>query len=97
MGIHCVHYIEQKDCTAGFDAGGILEIPDCRVEGPSSSTLYGGGGCAQHQEDSVDRRGEGPSSSTLQYMVVVDVRNTSRRILLAVEGRAPLVVLYMVS
>ena len=70
---------------------------DCRGEGPSSSTLYGGGGCAQHQEDSVDRRGEGPSSSTLQYMVVVDVRNTSRRILLAVEGRAPLVVLYMVS
>ena len=26
MGIRCVHYIEQKDCTAGLDAVGIWEI-----------------------------------------------------------------------
>ena len=27
-GVHCVHYIEQKDCTARFATGGIWEIPD---------------------------------------------------------------------
>ena len=27
VGIRCVHYIEQKDCTAGLRARGILEIP----------------------------------------------------------------------
>ena len=46
MGIHCEHYsyIEQKDCTAGLDAGGIWKIPYTKVnqvysgEGPSRCT-----------------------------------------------------------
>ena len=45
----CIHYIEQKDWTAGLDAGGIWEIPftkvnqlhrpDCTGEGPSIGVL----------------------------------------------------------
>ena len=27
-GVHCVHYIEQKDCSARFATGAIWEIPD---------------------------------------------------------------------
>ena len=27
-GVHCEHYIEQKDCTARFATGAISEIPD---------------------------------------------------------------------
>ena len=27
-GVHCVHYIEEKDCTARFATGAISEIPD---------------------------------------------------------------------
>ena len=26
-----VHYIEQKDCSAGLDAGGISEIPQTKL------------------------------------------------------------------
>ena len=36
-GIHCVHYIEQNDCTAGLDARGISEIPNTKVNQVYSS------------------------------------------------------------
>ena len=45
MGIYCVHYIEQKDCMAGLDAGGIWEIPFTKVNqvysGCTSRTIQG--------------------------------------------------------
>ena len=37
MVIRCVHYIEQKDCTAGLDAGGIREIPYTKINQVYSS------------------------------------------------------------
>ena len=36
-GINFVHYIEQKDCTAGLDASGTWEIPYTKVNQVYSS------------------------------------------------------------
>ena len=41
-GIHCVHYIEKNNYTAGLDAGGT--ICDIRTGEGRSILLYGGGG-----------------------------------------------------
>ena len=39
VGIRCVHYIEQKDCTTGLNAGAIWEIPYTKgIQVDSSNT-----------------------------------------------------------
>ena len=40
MGVHCVQSIEQIDCTAGLDAGGIWQIP--YTKGYQVDTSYTG-------------------------------------------------------
>ena len=42
-GVHCVHYNEQKDCTARFATGGIGEIPEEKLNRcgpPAQAGLY---------------------------------------------------------
>ena len=52
MGIRCVHYTEQKDCTAGLDAGGICEIPNYKLNQVNTG----------HTGRTVHCTGEGPST-----------------------------------
>ena len=49
-----VHYIEQKDCSAGLDAGGISEIPQTKLNQVDAS-YTGRTACT----------GEGPSIGVL--------------------------------
>ena len=40
-GIHCVHYIKQKACTARFATGAIWEIPDYKLNQVAPATQAG--------------------------------------------------------
>ena len=41
VGIRCVHYIEQKYCTARFTTGAICKIPDQKVNQVDTSHTGG--------------------------------------------------------
>ena len=40
-GVHCVHYIEQKNCTARFGTWAIWEIPDKKLNQVAPATQAG--------------------------------------------------------